>query len=109
LLTSASGIVLLTRPVEAFVPGWSDPTTNPNRGWRDFVEVTITGGYTEATLPAHVRRVLLLQLQFMQQRHDSKVVAVNYYSAGKGGAQTFMDADYHPAFKQLAGSLRRDV
>jgi hypothetical protein len=78
------------------------------RRGRQVATLTVTGGYTPATCPEDVRRALITQVHFMTRRMDAQAIIVNSLSYERGST-SYMTADYHPSFKNLADQRRRDV
>lgn len=81
-------------------------------GWLEEVRVTYTGGYVaaptpgQALTPPDVRRALLLQARYAQQRWSGDRAHVSRVSAN-GGATDYLSGDCHPVFEAAAARHRR--
>ncbi len=76
--------------------------------WKNLVRVTCTGGYTSATCPVDIRRALLIQVKFSNERH-AKENLITRSKILEAGTAFYEDADIHPHFKAIAARRRKLV
>ena len=112
--------VTLVRTKSKRDPTWTTPQTTEysqygdntlerfDTNWSELVEVTYSGGYTEANSPADVRQALEVQARFLAERlSDAKITVRSQNFEGGGGV--FEDAAMHPFFAKMAKAKRRIV
>jgi hypothetical protein len=75
-------------------------------GWKRFVRMTYTGGWTDQTTPLEVKTALSLQVEYFRSRTDAAKLTVSSQTF-VGGAGVFLAADYHPYFLQVANRHKR--
>lgn len=75
--------------------------------WLQFLEITMTGGYTEETCPQGARLAVLTQAKYTMQRTSDASIAVRY-QAMRGGSVGFAAEEMHPLFRAYCESERVD-
>jgi hypothetical protein len=120
-------------PIESIVVAEWDPYASPSAAYADIdvadynvnkkvgrvdharsspwsnnrLQFTITGGYDETTVPPGVRRMILLQIEFMQQRLAPDKLAVEAVSISRAGTTSFLSPGLHPLVADFAEGVRR--
>lgn len=72
--------------------------------WGGLITVTYSGGITDAR--PDIKRALIVQAMFMQQRLSPEKLITRNTFGGAAGA-TFEQADFHPLFERLAKQYAR--
>lgn len=75
--------------------------------WRDYVKLTVTGGYTAASAPAEVRSAMIAQAIHMNAKNKPNRAGITNEAHGKSGSATYDTSVWHPDFKELAAVYRR--
>lgn len=76
--------------------------------WAEVTQFTMTGGYTVDTCPAHIKRALVIQTAYMSARTTGPALIANSQAFEKGST-SYMTADLHPLFRELADQLASNV